>query len=114
MARMPAQETLIYSTASSRMDSGVLSSIRTALADTIPTILIMADTSVRRYIPLAKLLPTISDLSAPKYCDSTTPTPADTPKLMEKNRKFREPVAPTAASAFAPTKRPTTIESTIL
>ena len=52
--------------------------------------------------------------SAPKYCDTTTPTPAEMPKLIAKNKKFKDPVAPTAASALEPTNLPTTMESTML
>ena len=57
---------------------------------------------------------TMSSFWAPKNWETTTPTPAAIPKLMEKNKKLIEPHTPTEPSALAPTKRPTTIESTML
>ncbi len=42
------------------------------------------------------------------------PTPLDRPLHSEKNRKFSEPVAPTAARASGPMNRPTIIMSTML
>lgn len=104
----------MYVTASSSMACGVSSAVSTHLADVIPTIPITTETAASRYMPLMMLFSTMSILPAPKCCDTTTPTPADMPKLIAKSRKFREPVAPTDASALAPTNRPTTMESTML
>ena len=48
---------------------------------------------------------------APKYCAVTMPPPLLMPLHTEKNKNDIEPVAPTAASAFAPMNRPTMMES---
>lgn len=51
---------------------------------------------------------------APKYWDAIIPPPLAIP-INSTNSRFKTgPLAPTAASALSPTKRPTAIESTVL
>ena len=48
---------------------------------------------------------------APKYWETTMPPPLESPAQNEKKRKWTGEDAPTAASAPAPTYRPTIAES---
>jgi len=65
-------------------------------------------------IPFATLLLTRSVLPAPKACEVRTVKPVVRPWEKPSTRNMMVPVAPTAASASALTKRPTIMVSAML
>ena len=72
------------------------------------------DAPIIMYAEFAIARCTMSCSRAPKYRAVTIPQPPLIPLKMEKNKKEIEPVAPTAARAFAPSSWPTIIESAML
>ena len=90
------------------------SKTRTGLAVTKPIIAIITEHTVIIQIefPIASL--TFSSSPKPKYWATIIPIPTESPATNEKKKKLSELVVPIAPNAFAPTKLPTIMESTIL
>ena len=90
---------------------GVSSSLRIGAERANPSIAMRSDAMSIRYALLTMTFLTLCSSLAPKYFEAAIPLPFETPIQNEKNKKDSEPVEPTAASASAPTKRPTIAES---
>ena len=75
---------------------------------------VSSDAPIMIYAEFAIARCTMSCSRAPKYRAVMIPQPPLIPLKIEKNKKEIEPVAPTAARAFAPSSWPTIIESAML
>ena len=104
----------MYASLSLKMFSGVfmarsIGSVPRKLA-AVATAVTMRDSS----IVMATHRRSPASSRAPKRCDTTTQNPLASPMTKPSTRNDIPPVAPTAASASTPTKRPTIMASTML
>lgn len=96
------------------MSAGYCMIIRIWFNSSSVTVVSRTETANVKYIVLATALRICSYCFAPKCRATGTAHPAQMPLINPRNKKVIEPVEPTAASASAPTKRPTITESAIL
>ncbi len=112
VAPPPRKLTCVNSVASARSSGGVCMSTSTGSASSGPPIVMRMLAAADSSVPVATERLTAAWSFAPYACAVGIANPLVMPQAKPSSRNSRLPVAPTAASEFTPSSRPTTIVST--
>ena len=113
-AASPLQMMSIYAVESARMSSGVCMIFKSPGTARRPTTVSAAESRTVSWMPFATLIRTPSLSPAPKRWDVRIEKPEASPMANPSSKKETVLVAPTAARAPVPRKRPTITVSAIL